>query len=252
MSDLHIEADAASRPDGLMPTSDADELSRAETKPIELANAALKRALQLMTAYDEKVSTSLAKTQKEHLAALNALHEVCAALTDDEVREAWFAHHDIKTHGNLRNPYQPIVKKILDRAASTEIRKRATRYAGAIAFAIYRDVAVGEFPKLIEDTEGGIEELYKAWRRTETAQSRSTEAKKESVDRMADFMNEFGETDIPPTPATEGHHGLTIAAVEFNEGRIIRLRVLTSDKGKVAQMIERHARTATSEMGDGQ
>lgn len=231
---------------------DDPKMSRPETNKIDQADAALKRAILLVGDYDKKVSISLAQTKKEHLSALNALHEVCVALSDEDVRNEWFDREEIPVHGNLKNPYQPVVRAILNRAASAEIRKRATRYAGAIAVAIDRKIGVGEFATLIEQTEGGIEELYKTWRLAQGTQSRTVEAKKEAADLITAFVGEFGEIDIEPSLATEGHQGLTIAAVEFNEGRIVHLRVLISDETKVRQMIERHARAASSEMGAGQ
>lgn len=206
------------------------------------------QARRAIIKYDSGWTTALANTDDRLFEALKSLYAVCLAFDrQPKQRDAYLESAKIAVHGNTRNRFQPVIRALL-KGCHVELRKRATKYAGVVAFAMSEDISAGEFKSFVRRRHGGLEAAYRTYvkqQRIPREQLRRLKERKAIVDR---FVQTGSNISFPCTAQMEGRSGIALAVVDIADGHFRVLRVLDHRPEEIERLLEPQAqRWATSQ-----
>lgn len=203
---------------------------------------AVDQARLVIGRFDASWGNALARTDQVMMRALEALYEVCVAFDrQPRQREPFLRSAKVNPHGNVRNPYQPIVRALL-KDCHGDLRARITRYAGIVALARSDKVPPREFVRFVKHEHGGVAGAYKEFTRRQRVPREQLHRLKERKAIVDRFIETGINVSFPCPSQMEGHSGIALAVVDVTDGHFRVLRLLDHRPEEIERLVEHQAR----------
>lgn len=140
------------------------EPQRLDNQDVSPANELVEQAEAACRQYADAIEKALEPHREREHEALRAVYALTRSLSQDPKADAEFrAEHEIKRHGNAKNPWQPIVRHFLPGKAVPALRVKASEWAGAVLAGISKDQEPDAFIDRVRSTPNGAKGVYREY-----------------------------------------------------------------------------------------